>query len=49
MQYTYWLEDPEYLAKPTTGELELVYRPDRPFVSEPCDLESARRHLNDSS
>jgi hypothetical protein len=49
MQYAYWLEDPEYLAEPTTGELELVYRPDRPFVSEPCDLESARRHLNDSS
>lgn len=49
MQYAYWLEDPEYLAEPTTGELELVYRPDRPFVSEPCDLESARRHLSDSS
>jgi hypothetical protein len=47
MQYTYWLEDPEYLAEPTTGKLVLVYRPDRPFVNEPCDLESARRYLDE--
>jgi len=47
MQYSYWLEDPEYLAEPTTGKLELVYRPDRPFVSEPCDLDNARRHLDE--
>lgn len=47
MQYSYWLEDPEYLAEPTTGKLEMVYRPDRPFVSEPCDLDNARRHLDE--
>lgn len=45
MQYSYWLEDPEYLAEPATGKLELVYRPDLPFMSVACDLESARRYL----
>lgn len=47
LQYSYWLEDPEFLAAPTSGELELVYRPDVPFVSEPCDLTSARRYLDE--
>jgi hypothetical protein len=46
MRYTYWLEDPEYLAEPRSGELELVYRPDVPFVSEACDLTSASRFRN---
>ena len=45
--YTFSLEDPEYLAEPVTGTLELVHRPDVPFVSEPCDLESAHRYLDE--
>jgi hypothetical protein len=45
MQYSFWLEDPEYLAEPRSGELIFEYRPDRAFISEPCDLESARRYL----
>lgn len=45
MRYSYWLEDPEYLAEPVSGKLELVYRPDRPFITDPCDLESASRYL----
>ena len=47
LKYTYWLEDTEYLAAPVTGRLDLVYRPDVAFVSEPCDLESASRYLNE--
>lgn len=47
LTYTYWLEDSEYLAAPVTGQLALVYRPDVAFVSEPCDLESARRFLDE--
>jgi hypothetical protein len=47
MQYSYWLEDPEYLAEPVTGQMELVYRPDVPFLSEPCDIENARHHLSE--
>ena len=45
MQYSYWLEDPEYLAEPVAGQIELVYRPDVPFLSEPCDIENAGNHL----
>ena len=45
MHYAFRLEDPKYLAGPVTGKLELVYRPDLPFVNEPCDLESARLYL----
>jgi hypothetical protein len=47
MQYSYWLEDPEYLAAPVTGQMEFVYRPDVPFLSEPCDIENARNHLSE--
>lgn len=45
MRYSYWLEDSEYLTEPVTGQIELVYRPDVTFVSEPCDIENARNHL----
>ena len=45
LQYSFWLEDPDYLLEPVTGQLVLVYRPDRPFVMEPCDLDSAGRHM----
>lgn len=41
--YTFRVEDPAYLAEPITGALELVYRPDLPFVREPCDPQVARR------
>lgn len=47
LKYTYWLEDIEYLAAPVTGQLDLVYRPDVAFVSEPCDLDSASRYLDE--
>ena len=47
MHYSFLLEDAEYLAEPVTGTLELVYRPDLKFVIEPCDLESARKYLDE--
>lgn len=47
MKYSYQLEDPEYLAAPVVGQMELVYRPDVPFLSEPCDIENAGNHLNE--
>jgi hypothetical protein len=45
LEYTFQLEDPEYLAEAVTGTLMFTYRPDLSFVSEPCNLESARRYL----
>ncbi|MDH3439127.1 MAG: DUF6152 family protein [Gammaproteobacteria bacterium] len=45
LTYSYWLEDPVYLSEPVSGELTLVYRPDQPFLHQPCDIESAARHL----
>lgn len=47
LQYWFRLEDPEYLAEPVTGSLELVHRPDIPFVNEACDMESARIYLGE--
>jgi hypothetical protein len=46
LEYSFWVEDPVYLEEPVAGELTLVYRPDLPFIIEPCDLESASRHLD---
>ncbi|MGI9261206.1 MAG: DUF6152 family protein [Woeseiaceae bacterium] len=45
LTYSFTLEDPVYLAEPVSGELTLVYRPDQPFMHEPCDIENAARHL----
>lgn len=39
------LEDPEYLAEPVEGTLELAYRPDFEFAALACNLETARRYL----
>jgi Family of unknown function (DUF6152) len=46
LTYTFTLDDPEYLAEPVMAKLVLRYRPDLPFVSTPCNLESARRYLD---
>ena len=45
LTYTSTVEDPEYVAEPITESLDLVYRPDLPFVALPCDPEVARRYL----
>jgi hypothetical protein len=45
LEYTFQIEDPEYLAEVVTDTMLLAYRPDMQFVSEPCNLEAARRYL----
>lgn len=47
LSYTFRLSDPEYLAESVTGTLELGYRPDFRFAALPCDLEVARRYLEE--
>ena len=44
LNYSFVLEDPVYLAKPITGELQWSYRPDLDFTPVPCALDSARRY-----
>jgi len=47
LTYTYRVEDPEYLVGSIIGTVDLIYRPDLPFVRVPCDPEIARRYLED--
>lgn len=47
LTYRFELEDPEYLSAPVTGELQSAYRPDLGFEPIECDLEIARRFLED--
>lgn len=43
LNYSFVLEDPEYLATPVTGEALWVYREDQTFEGLPCDPENAER------
>jgi hypothetical protein len=45
LTYSYVLEDPEYLREPITGSMRWAYRPDLPYLAQPCDIENARRYL----
>ena len=47
LTYGFELEDPEYLSAPVTGELQSAYRPDLGFDPIECDLEIARRFIED--
>jgi hypothetical protein len=47
LRYEITLEDPEYLAAPATHVSELDYRPDLAPTGLACDLEVARRFLQD--
>ena len=47
LTYASRVEDPEYLVEPMIGTLDLIYRPDLPFLSVPCDPEIARRYLEE--
>ena len=47
LNYSYVMEDPDYLAEPVTGTTRWDYRPDLTPDDVPCDLESAGRYLND--
>ena len=35
------------LSRPVTGRLEFAYRPDLTYSAPPCDLENARRFINE--
>jgi len=45
MSVSYTIEDPVYLTQPVTVEGEYQKGSDYEFVDEPCDKETARRHL----
>jgi hypothetical protein len=47
LTYRFKLEDPEYLAAPVEGSAVWAHRPDLPYTAEKCDLENARRYLED--
>jgi hypothetical protein len=47
IDYSFPLADPDRLAEPVTGTLELTHTPGRPFIMEPCDLESGGRYLTE--
>jgi hypothetical protein len=47
LTYRFTLEDPEYLAAPFEGSAVWMHRPDLPYSAEKCDLENARRFLED--
>jgi hypothetical protein len=47
LTYTFTLEDPEYLTAPVQGMARWVYRPDVTFAPIACNLENARRFLQD--
>jgi hypothetical protein len=45
LTYSFDLEHPEYLAKPVTGSVEWVHRPDLTYTGYKCDREIAGRFL----
>lgn len=47
LNYSFEVQDPEYLTRPVAGTLELAYRPDLPNLDEGCDRETARRFLRE--
>jgi hypothetical protein len=47
MIYSGVVEDPVYLAEPVEWTGTLQYRPDMQLSNETCDLETARKFLDD--
>jgi hypothetical protein len=47
LTYRFKLEDPEYLAAPLEGSAVWAHRPDLTYTAEACDLENARRYLEE--
>ena len=47
LNYSYVMEDPDYLAEPVTGSTRWDYRPELTPDDVPCDVESAGRYLNE--
>src|SRR5690606_30711420 len=47
LEYTFTLDDPEYLSSTVEGGATWAYRPDVEFAPLACDLENARRYLEE--
>jgi Family of unknown function (DUF6152) len=47
LNYSFVLEDPEYLAQPVSGNGQMSYRPDLKFGGIECDLELAKRFFKE--
>jgi hypothetical protein len=47
LTYTFTLDDPEYLASTVRGGSTWAYRPDVDYDPLPCDVENARRFLDE--
>jgi hypothetical protein len=45
LDYSFELEDPDYLKQRVTGTAQWLYRPDVEYVATPCDRENAKRFL----
>lgn len=45
LDYSFELEDPDYLKQRVTGTTQWGYRPDVEYVETPCDRENAKRFL----
>jgi hypothetical protein len=46
LRIDYVLEDPDYLAEPVRGHYHWTYRPDLEPSGVPCNLDNARRFLD---
>ena len=47
LTYRFELEDPEYLTRPVSAEAQWIYRPDLAFRALPCDVDNARRFVDE--
>ncbi len=47
LTYAFELSDPDYIKNPMSGEAKWVHTPGVTFAPLPCDLENARRFIND--
>jgi hypothetical protein len=45
LDYSFELEDPEFLKQRVTGTTQWLYRPDVEYVATPCDRDNAKRFL----
>lgn len=49
LTYRFELDDPEHLTAQVSGSVEMTYRPDLEFMPVECDLDNARRFVDDDS
>jgi hypothetical protein len=47
LTYSFELTDPEFLVAPVSGRVQWSHRPDLDFEPQECDLETARRFIEE--